>query len=89
MEARNVQHSEASERFAQLAGRIEALALLYRSLSDEEKGGTIDLGSYVSQIAASVMTAHAVEGIRLDMKVDPGPCRSMSRCLRASSSTSF
>jgi two-component sensor histidine kinase len=73
MEARNVQHSEASERFAQLAGRIEALALLYRSLSDEEKGGTIDLGSYVSQIAASVMTAHAVEGIRLDMKVDTWP----------------
>lgn len=70
MEARNAQQSEESERFARLAGRIEALALLYRSLSDEEKGGTIDLGTYVSQIAASVMAAHAVEGIRLDMKVD-------------------
>ncbi|MBB3916432.1 sensor histidine kinase [Rhizobium fabae] len=73
MEARNAQQSEESERFARLAGRIEALALLYRSLSDEEKGGTIDLGTYVSQIAASVMAAHAVEGIRLDMKVDTWP----------------
>ncbi|EJT02947.1 histidine kinase dimerization/phosphoacceptor domain -containing protein [Rhizobium sp. CCGE 510] len=73
MEARNAQQSEESERFARLAGRIEALALLYRSLSDEEKGATVDLGTYVSQIAASVMAAHAVEGIRLDMKVDTWP----------------
>ncbi|PCD69957.1 sensor histidine kinase [Rhizobium phaseoli] len=73
MEARNAQKNEESERFARLAGRIEALALLYRALSDEEKGATIDLGSYVSQIAASVMAAHAVEGIRLDMKVDTWP----------------
>ncbi|SCB57694.1 PAS domain S-box-containing protein [Rhizobium aethiopicum] len=73
MEARNAQKNEESERFARLAGRIEALALLYRSLSEEEKGATIDLGSYVSQIAASVMAAHAVEGIRLDMKVDTWP----------------
>ncbi|MGO7582757.1 sensor histidine kinase [Rhizobium ruizarguesonis] len=73
MEARNAQQNEESERFARLAGRIEALALLYRSLSDDEKGATIDLGTYVSQIAASVMAAHAVEGIRLDMKVDTWP----------------
>ncbi|MGO7425304.1 sensor histidine kinase, partial [Rhizobium ruizarguesonis] len=73
MEARNAQQNEESERFARLAGRIEALALLYRSLSDEEKGATIDLGTYVSQIAASVMAAHAVEGIRLNMKVDTWP----------------
>jgi two-component sensor histidine kinase len=73
MEARNAQQNEESERFARLAGRIEALALLYRSLSDEEKGATVDLGTYVSQIAASVMAAHAVEGIRLDMKVDTWP----------------
>lgn len=73
MEARNVHHSDAGERFTQLAGRIEALSLLYRSLSDEDKEGTIDLGIYVSQIAASVMNAHAVEGIRLDMKVDTWP----------------
>jgi two-component sensor histidine kinase len=73
MEARNAQKNEESERFARLAGRVEALALLYRALSDEEKGAMIDLGSYVSQIAASVMAAHAVEGIRLDMKVDTWP----------------
>ncbi|MBX5270054.1 sensor histidine kinase [Rhizobium sp. NLR17b] len=73
MEARNAQKNEESERFARLAGRIEALALLYRALSDEDKGAMIDLGSYVSQIAASVMAAHAVEGIRIDMKVDTWP----------------
>lgn len=73
MEARNAQQNEESERFARLAGRIEALALLYRSLSDEEKNATVDLGTYVSQIAASVMAAHAVEGIRLDMTVDTWP----------------
>jgi len=30
---------------------------------------SIDLGTYLSQIASSVMQAHAVEGIRLDLEV--------------------
>jgi len=30
----------------------------------------VDLGVYFSQIASAVMTSHAVEGIRLDMKLD-------------------
>lgn len=31
---------------------------------------SIDLGIYLSQIASSIMQARAVEGIRLDLKVD-------------------
>ena len=33
----------------------------------------LDLGVYLSQIAAAVMRSHAVEGIRLDLKVDAYP----------------
>jgi two-component sensor histidine kinase len=33
----------------------------------------IDLGVYLSQIASSVMRAHAVEGIHLDLQVDTWP----------------
>ncbi|MDM9627749.1 histidine kinase dimerization/phosphoacceptor domain -containing protein [Rhizobium sp. S152] len=72
MEARNAQHVEERERFNRLAGRIEALSILYRSLYGSETE-TVDLGTYVSQIASSVMAAHAEEGIRLDMKVDTWP----------------
>lgn len=73
LESRNLQSESVPDRFDRLAGRIDALALLYRSLSDEEKGETVDLGVYVSQIASSVMSAHAVEGIRLALKVDTWP----------------
>lgn len=73
MEARNAQRQEESDRFGQLAGRIEALSILYRSLYGSNEAETVDLGIYISQIASSVMAAHAVEGIRLDMKVDTWP----------------
>jgi PAS domain S-box-containing protein len=53
-----------------LAGRIESLQLLYRDLSPETWGNAVDLGHYLSQIAAAVMHAYAVDGIRLDLKVD-------------------
>ena len=36
-------------------------------------GDSVDLGIYLSQIASAVMKAHAVEGIRLDLKVDTWP----------------
>ena len=71
MEARNL--PEAGELFDRLAGRVEALALLYRSLSQEGVTEEIDLGVYLSQIAGAVIRAHAVEGIRLDLKVDTWP----------------
>ena len=73
MEARNAQHFEEKERFGHLAGRIEALSILYRSLYGGNDTETVDLGIYVSQIASSVIAAHATEGIRLDMKVDTWP----------------
>ena len=57
-----------------LAGRIESLALLYGALSaDSQDHLDLDLGVYLSQIAAAVMRSHAVEGIRLDLKVDAYP----------------
>lgn len=73
LEARNLPDGATEKRFDRLAGRIDALALLYRSLSDEGVGEGIDLGSYLSGIASSVMRAHAVEGIHLDMQVDTWP----------------
>lgn len=73
MEARNAQLPEEGERFNRLAGRIEALSILYRSLYSGNDSETVDLGTYVSQIASSVMAAHAIDGIRLDMKVDTWP----------------
>ncbi len=73
LEARNLQEETTTQRFDRLAGRVEALALLYRSLSNEENKESIDLGVYLSEIATSVMKAHAVEGIRLDLKIDTWP----------------
>lgn len=73
LEARNMPDDSTGSRFDRLAGRIEALALLYRSLSDDIDAETIDLGVYLSEIASAVMRAHAPEGIRLDLKVDTWP----------------
>lgn len=73
LEARNLPDDSTGSRFDRLAGRIEALALLYRSLSDDTDSETIDLGVYLSEIASAVMRAHAPEGIRLDLKVDTWP----------------
>jgi len=73
LEARNLPDDATGSRFDRLAGRIEALALLYRSLSDDIDAETIDLGVYLSEIASAVMRAHAPEGIRLDLKVDTWP----------------
>ena len=71
MEARQL--PEAGERFDRLAGRVEALSLLYETLSEQADVEDIDLGVYLSQVAAAVMRAHGVEGIRLDLKVDTWP----------------
>jgi two-component sensor histidine kinase len=73
LEAKNQPADDSAARFSKLAGRIESLALLYRSLSDEAKPDSIDLGVYVSQIASAVMAAHAVEGIHLNLQVDTWP----------------
>lgn len=73
MEARNLSDGEKGERFDRLAGRVGALALLYDALSNDTSDESIDLGVYLSQIASAVMQAHAVEGTRLDLKVDTWP----------------
>lgn len=73
MEARSIPDGDSGERFERLAGRISALALLYASLSGEGLGETVDLGVYLSQVASSVMQAHATAGIRLELKIDTWP----------------
>lgn len=73
IEARNARGTITTLPLNRLAGRIESIQLLYRLLSDHQTAETIDLGVYLSEIASSVMRAHAVEGIRLDLKVDAYP----------------
>lgn len=73
LEARNGGDAETGKRFDRLAGRIHALSLLYDAMSTAGVAGTIDLGSYLSQIASAVMLAHATEGIRLDLLVESWP----------------
>jgi PAS domain S-box-containing protein len=73
LEARNGGENGNGAVFERLAGRVNALALLYRALSEDTIGDTVDLGVYLSEIASAVMKAHAVEGIRLDLKVDTWP----------------
>jgi two-component sensor histidine kinase len=70
VEARGVSDLSTGEGFDRLAGRVEALGLLYRALGDSDGEGLVDLGIYLSEIASAVMRAHAVEGIRLDLQVD-------------------
>jgi len=70
MEARSTPSGQKDIRLDRLAGRVNALAMLYRTLSDSQSSGSVDLGSYLSEIAAAVMKAHSTEGIRLSLKVD-------------------
>ncbi|MCQ1769100.1 hypothetical protein NOJ28_26585 [Neorhizobium galegae] len=49
------------------------MSSLYRFLYAGGGTETVDLGTYVSQAASSVMAAHAVDGIRLSMKVNTWP----------------
>ena len=73
IEARNAQGRMDTGPFDRLAGRIEAIQILYASLTARAESNEIDLGVYLSEIASSVMRSHAVEGIRLDLKVDAYP----------------
>jgi PAS domain S-box-containing protein len=73
VEAKGVSDRSTSEGFDRLAGRVEALGVLYRSLSETEPGSAVDLGAYLSEIASAIIRAHAVEGIRLDLQVHSWP----------------
>lgn len=72
LEARNERRGE-KVNLQTLAGRIESLHLLYQALSNDGAGDELDLGHYLSQIAAAVMNTCAAEGIRLDQKTDYAP----------------
>lgn len=72
IDARN-QREESSVNLDRLAGRIESLQLLYKDLSTDGLGQAVELGHYISEIAAAVMHTYAVDGIRLDLKVDHAP----------------
>jgi PAS domain S-box-containing protein len=72
LDARNQRNGDRIN-LDRLAGRIEALQLLYHDLTVEGLGHAVDLGHYVSQIASAVMHTYAVDGIRLDLKVDHAP----------------
>jgi PAS domain S-box-containing protein len=69
LEARNMRRTEG-ESFDRLAGRIQALALLYDRMNLVGEGEAIDMGVYLGQIASAVMAAHAVDGIHLDLATD-------------------
>jgi PAS domain S-box-containing protein len=72
IDARN-QREGSNVNLDRLAGRIESLQLLYKDLSADGLGRAVDLGHYISEIAAAVMHTYAVDGIRLDLKADYAP----------------
>jgi PAS domain S-box-containing protein len=72
LEARNERNGDKAN-LDRLAGRIESLQFLYQALSATPDKQDVDLGQYLSQIAAGVMRTHAVEGIRLDVRVENAP----------------
>ena len=73
IEARNADGLIDSVPFQRLAGRIEAIKILYALLAPNSEAGEVDLGVYLSDVAAAVLHAHAVEGVRLELKVDVYP----------------
>ncbi|CAN5366893.1 histidine kinase dimerization/phosphoacceptor domain -containing protein [soil metagenome] len=68
LEARSAAEGEAVA-LARLASRIDALTVLYRTLSAENASPEIDLGQYLSDVASSVMQANAMPGIELVLEV--------------------
>ena len=67
LEARSAVEGE-SVALGRLASRIDALAVLYRTLSAENASADIDLGQYLSDIATAVMHASAVPGVGIDLQ---------------------
>ena len=72
LEARSAAEGEATA-LARLASRIDALTVLYRTLSAENAASEIDLGQYLSEIADAVMVAHAPPGVTIDTQVSYCP----------------
>lgn len=72
LEARNERRGE-KVNLQTLASRIESLHILYQTLSNDAADDEIDLGQYLSQIAAAVMNTCGLEGIRLEQKMESAP----------------
>lgn len=68
LEARSAAEGE-TVALARLASRIDALTVLYRTLSAENAAPEIDLGQYLSDIATSVMEVNAIPGVAIDLDV--------------------
>jgi two-component sensor histidine kinase len=68
LEARSAAEGE-TVALARLASRIDALTVLYRTLSAENAASEIDLGQYLSDIATSVMEVNAMPGVAIDLDV--------------------
>jgi two-component sensor histidine kinase len=73
VEARKARNPDETGMFDRLAGRINSIQLVYKLLSETGQGEDIDLGVYLSDVASSIMHASAIEGIRLELKVDSYP----------------
>ena len=71
LEARSAKEGE-TVALARLASRIDALTVLYRTLSSEDAPAEIDLGQYLSDVASSVMQVSASDGIKID--IEAGYC---------------
>jgi two-component sensor histidine kinase len=68
LEARSAAEGE-TVALARLASRIDALTVLYRTLSAENAASEIDLGQYLSDIATSVMEVNAMPGVAIEIEV--------------------
>jgi two-component sensor histidine kinase len=68
LEARSAAEGE-TVALARLASRIDALTVLYRTLSAENAAPEIDLGQYLSDIATSVMEVNAISGVTIGIEV--------------------
>jgi two-component sensor histidine kinase len=75
LETRNLPAGSETVPFDRLAGRIEALHLLYASLSEDEHGHEVDLGGYLSQIASAIMRSHAWKAFGSTSRRMPMWCR--------------
>src|SRR6202051_3474044 len=67
LEARSAGEGEAVA-LARLASRIDALSVLYRTLSAEDAASEIDLGQYLSDIATSVMEGNSTPGVAIEIE---------------------
>jgi two-component sensor histidine kinase len=71
LEARSAAEGE-TVALGRLASRIDALTVLYRTLSAEDAAAEIDLGQYLSDIATSVMEVNATPGV--DIAIETAFC---------------